>query len=262
MYTCLTHHTFIIPLTVPMPPKRKYAAAISSGYQAAKARSIKRRRTARVNQLSRPVYTNVIRQRVQLGRGPIPASSVVTLRYSTSVEATGSNQEHVFNLNSIFDPDRTGTGHQPLGRDQYAALYNRYRVLSCRARIIMCINAGILQTEPIVGCIVADNAGTAFSDFDTACEQQGSMTKCLGTGGGSITFARTFDCAKITGVTPTAYKDDRFQALMSADPAEIIALHILFSKVFGGQAPAGTVRIRVILDYKTELFDPLPIAGS
>ncbi len=39
---------------------------------------------------------------------------------------TGS--EYVFRLNSLYDPDLTGTGHQPYGFDQFAALYSRYKV--------------------------------------------------------------------------------------------------------------------------------------
>ena len=31
-------------------------------------------------------------------------------------------------MNSLFDPDQTGTGHQPYYFDQFAALYNRYTV--------------------------------------------------------------------------------------------------------------------------------------
>lgn len=34
-----------------------------------------------------------------------------------------------FKINSIFDPDLTGTGVQPLGRDTWAAIYDYYKVL-------------------------------------------------------------------------------------------------------------------------------------
>ena len=35
-------------------------------------------------------------------------------------------------MNSLFDPDQTGTGHQPYYFDQFAALYNRYTVLGSK----------------------------------------------------------------------------------------------------------------------------------
>ena len=42
---------------------------------------------------------------------------------------------HVFRLNSLFDPDFTGTGHQPQGYDNMALQYNRYIVYGCPSRL-------------------------------------------------------------------------------------------------------------------------------
>ena len=36
-----------------------------------------------------------------------------------------------FRMNSIFDPDQTGTGHQPIMRDLWASQYDYYAVLQC-----------------------------------------------------------------------------------------------------------------------------------
>lgn len=41
----------------------------------------------------------------------------------------GSSQE--FSLNSVYDPDITGTGHQPYGYDSMSSLYKRYKVNGC-----------------------------------------------------------------------------------------------------------------------------------
>nr|WAE43061.1 MAG: capsid protein [Cressdnaviricota sp.] len=43
--------------------------------------------------------------------------------------AAGLSAYQQFKVNSIFDPDLTGAGHQPLGRDTWAAIYNYYKVL-------------------------------------------------------------------------------------------------------------------------------------
>jgi len=213
----------------------------------------------RTNPMKRPRFANLIRQQVILGRGPIPASSIVTLRYTGSHVSNGTAFDQVYNLNSIFDPDQSGGGHQPLGRDQFATLYNRYRVLKARVKI-MFANADA-STQPHLGGVVADNSTSAYTDFDLAAEQQGGYTT-LFTEAAPVTIIRKYDLAKITGVTKTAYKDDRFQALMSASPAEAICIHVVFAKVFGGVAASGAVEFRVQIDYTTELFDPLPLASS
>lgn len=51
-----------------------------------------------------------------------------------------------FRTASLFDPDRTGVGHQPLFFDEMAAIYNQYRVLGakCRVRFVNTCN------EPVI----------------------------------------------------------------------------------------------------------------
>lgn len=66
--------------------------------------------------------------------GAFPATMFTKLRYSQQLilytdnltNRTGS--EVAFRLGSLFDPDFTTTGHQPLGFDQLAAIYKLYRV--------------------------------------------------------------------------------------------------------------------------------------
>ena len=39
--------------------------------------------------------------------------------------------QYQFNANSLYDPDRTGTGHQPYSFDWYSLSYQRFRVFRC-----------------------------------------------------------------------------------------------------------------------------------
>jgi hypothetical protein len=50
--------------------------------------------------------------------------------YNLGFEAWGGSYDYRWALNSIYDPDQTGTGHQPLGRDLWASMYDYYAVLS------------------------------------------------------------------------------------------------------------------------------------
>lgn len=49
----------------------------------------------------------------------------------------GTADYQVFMTNSIFDPNNTGTGHQPLMRDLWASQYDYYAVLACHYKIRM-----------------------------------------------------------------------------------------------------------------------------
>jgi len=74
------------------------------------------------------------RYKARLYRSPMgnfPSQKTVALRYveTLAFDATSSGAAvNVFRVNNIFDPNYTGTGHQPMYRDNYAQIYLRYRV--------------------------------------------------------------------------------------------------------------------------------------
>ena len=77
----------------------------------------------------------------------VPNSINVRLRYSDVITLTstaGSLSKHVFRSNSLFDPDFTGVGHQPMYYDQLGALYSitlysgqRSEYYSARLRMLL-----------------------------------------------------------------------------------------------------------------------------
>jgi len=70
--------------------------------------------------------------------GGFPLTSRATLKYCdvlTVNAPAGLAGGASYRANSIFDPDETGTGHQPMGYDTFALIYGVYCVLSSRMRI-------------------------------------------------------------------------------------------------------------------------------
>ncbi len=59
------------------------------------------------------------------------------LRYvdTIAIDSGVTLASHVFAANGLFDPDITGTGHQPLMYDEYQLLYSRYRVISSKIKV-------------------------------------------------------------------------------------------------------------------------------
>lgn len=47
----------------------------------------------------------------------------------------GANATQYWRMNSIFDPDVTGIGHQPCGKDLWSSMYDYYSVLACHYKI-------------------------------------------------------------------------------------------------------------------------------
>jgi len=240
-----------------MPPKRKYnALSLSTKWEAAK----KRRSAARAAIRASPLRASYASRSVQLGRGPVPAQSFVTLKYHLSWVSDGTTIDKRFNLNSIYAPEYSG-GHQPLGRDQYGNLYNRYRVWSTSVRVDASTKGSVVT--PMQVTMVATNSSSSYTDFDTAAEQAGAFTKMVPANGSTAThFFRKYYLPAVNGQTKTAYKDDRFQATFGASPSEIISLHLVHGTSAAGVPGSGDLLYNITLNFYVELYDPLPLAQS
>lgn len=74
---------------------------------------------------------------------PVPQEFYTKLAYSESVVLAStigglSGAGYIFSLNDLYDPNKTGGGHQPLGFDQLTPLYNRYKVYKTEIAIQFC----------------------------------------------------------------------------------------------------------------------------
>lgn len=69
----------------------------------------------------------------QLTTGSFPIVKTVKLKYVENITldppAAGSAATYTFRCNSLFDPNFTGTGHQPMFYDNYSAIYGQYTVV-------------------------------------------------------------------------------------------------------------------------------------
>lgn len=98
---------------------------------------------------------------------PFPVRMVATLKYVDTINinsALAAAGNSCIACNSIFDPDLTGTGHQPYGHDNYSAIYNQYTVLSSFIKITPSTVANNHQTY---GLGIEDGviASTAFNTW-------------------------------------------------------------------------------------------------
>ena len=105
----------------------------SSGKRARSRKTYKAKRQSK----ARERVTTVIR-----APGPIPPRAIVKMRYAEVVGTNGINIDYLWNLNSTYDPNRSGTRHQPYGRDTYATLYGRYRVYAVSYNIVFATTSG------------------------------------------------------------------------------------------------------------------------
>jgi len=86
----------------------------------------------------RTVRKRRVARRRKLPLSGFPNSMTVRLKYTTEVQinpTAGSSAAHQFRANGVFDPDATGTGHQPRGFDQWMARYNHAYVIGSKITV-------------------------------------------------------------------------------------------------------------------------------
>ena len=102
-----------------------------------------------------------------------PKSMAVKLTYCDVITVPNTDTgtaAYRFRLNSIFDPDYTGGGHQPRGHDQWASIYSKYCVIGAKVKvepIYSSSGTGAGNTEvTIKGYIDDDITGPNYSAED------------------------------------------------------------------------------------------------
>lgn len=164
----------------------------------------------------------------------------------------GTYAPYTMNLNSIFDPNRTGIGHQPYGFDLLSSTYNRYRVINCRYRISVHSNdnatnlqLAVIPTNdaisPLTISEVRENPRCKYvlqAPLDTIRVVAGNVY-----------------IPSLVGRTKAQYMaDDRYQALTTANPNELALLN-LFAGTTTETGSTSSVIFNIQLEYTVEFFD-------
>lgn len=102
---------------------------------------------------------------------PFPPYKLVRHKYCERITVPGGTvpgqaRQFSFRANSTYDPNYSGTGHQPLFRDQMAAQYNRYCVIASYIKVLIPPSNNKTQ---IWGLIVDDDTSVSQT-LETFCE--------------------------------------------------------------------------------------------
>lgn len=194
---------------------------------------------------------------------PIPQRMIAKHKYAESVGVVAVNNLATFqyNLNSIYDPNKSGVGHQPYGRDQYAALYNRYRVIACSWRVT-CIpsnSARVIQ----VATLPSNVTPTPIANVWDVREQPRAKYICQQPGAPQQYVVGKSYLPSLMGRTKAQYMaDDNYQAQVGSDPSELALLNLYAGAITDSDVNDETFYFNVELEFTVEWFDPNPLPSS
>lgn len=186
----------------------------------------------------------------------IPPWIETVMRYSTVIDLTilsGVVNDYCFRANSLFDPDRTSAGHQPLGFDQMAALYNRYHIDKFTSHVEMSNTADTYHAS--AGTVNGSYLYTTVADFTTFSESPRILHHTSAYGAPSIKFNQQAELPEYLGVSQIAYfTDDRFGSQVITNPTEVVDFHIV---TYNPTANTILIHVKVDLVYRAVLHDPI-----
>jgi len=187
---------------------------------------------------------------------PIAQRYICKMKYCETV-TTGGTGAYQFNLNSIFDPNRTGVGHQPYGHDQLQTLYNRYRVISCGYRI-----QGVQAYNSIPIQVAAHPANEIVTPTTISEAKENPRTKymTISPGAPAAYLSGKVYLPSLVGRNKAQYMaDDRYQATFGTSPGELAILNIKTQTLSDVDT---SFTLNVLLEYTVEVFDVNSLAQS
>jgi hypothetical protein len=192
-----------------------------------------------------------------------PARCTKWLRYSTNFALTntaGAVATWVFRANDCFDPDFTGTGHQPMGFDQMMVFYNHFCVTHARIKVTFKSSS---TTVPTTVCLRQDAASAALTVIDRIIEFGGLVTtdlEAMPGFGSNKEIELNLSVARLQGVDESALTaDPTLRGDAATSPTEVTYFHCA-SWNDAGSTTGCTAS--VILEQRVIFMEPRDATGS
>lgn len=184
---------------------------------------------------------------------PVPDTMTTSLvyesNYATTITSINNLSHYTYRLSSVFDPDYTAVGHQPLGFDQWANFYERYVVKG--AKVYITAKDTNNNADTMIGLTATINEEISPSNqIQAVREQPNSKVMILGN---KSTLAQTmvmkYSPRKLFGYKDTA-DADYLIAEVDSNPEKNAFLHISLEELDPNPGTRnGKIEVRVRIEY-------------
>jgi hypothetical protein len=186
---------------------------------------------------------------------PAFTKAFLAYKFLGNITEPGGVAIQQFRLNSIYDPDYTGTGTVAMGYSGLTTAYGLFRVV--RVRVIARFALSTTGTAT-VGMLAGLNS-TVTANYHLLEAEPNAVSRCIqGNAGGlhSIAeFNKVYDLAQVSGITRSQFQADMdFAHGISANPARPIYLTAYIASN-NGSTQTAICNIRVIME--VECSQPL-----
>lgn len=198
----------------------------------------------------------------------------VKLRYSDVINldptsGSAGTAVYVFCANNIFDPDYTGTGHQPLYRDTWAGIYKSYIILGAKIRAVFqpTQNVALINSTDIVAQTNGYTAGVictdSTSDYPTGTNtliEIGDRRRCKFkvvppmSANRYTSVVQTYSPKRLYGLKDTRDHIGELGSAVGSGPT-LGAYFIVFLSNSDNSSNVITTPVRIVIDYLVMFYD-------
>ena len=204
-------------------------------------------------------YKSIVPSRIVRTRCGFPDTLQTTLRYQETLSLSSSSGAlfgYVYNLNGLYDPNHTGTGHQPLYFDQLMTIYNHYIVIGAKITVKF---TAYPASIPVNVCLSPNDDGTIVpASFTALAEQSAAVSGVVSASGDAPVILNYFwSMKKAYGPNPPT---NLLRGNVSVNPQETscVTIAVQSSDALTSTVVVAYVEISFIAQF-TELRD---IGGS
>lgn len=204
------------------------------------------------------------RRRVKLGpMGSIgfPSQKLFKFRYAESITLTqGTLTQYMFSATNLYDPNITGTGHQPMGFDQWGTFYNHWMVVGSKITVTA-TGKDSSDTGATTLCVFLSDDTTANTNPLTLIEEgRCSWTTIAGFPGiGTKKLTRKYSAKKFFGLSKLG---DCFDEYGASYPTNIPLENADFVIDMNSVTTACEIQLTVVIDYIVLLKEPQELTAS
>ncbi len=206
------------------------------------------------------------RKGIKISKGLLHKKLIVKMTYADTITidaGAAAISNHVYRAVSIFDPDQTGGGHQPLLHDEYQNYYANYRVLRCKIKVTPVNSLESGSAPGFWGVFLDPDTTLGYSSSTQAIEDK-TRTKSWSQYANSTlnpqvkqrSMTRTFNAKRFLG--PEEYND---VTPFGGSPGAAQAYFQIWSGSVLGNNP-GAASFLVELEYTVELSGQETITPS
>lgn len=178
--------------------------------------------------------------------------------------AVGSGVQYLWNLNSLYDPDGTSVGHQPLYFDQLLTAggpYSRYVVYKTKVKITVTN----ISANPVMFAIYLQAGTIDFPSRETLAEKPMCKKVFLPqSGGGPVTRSITLNVPihKVFGIPRVrVMNDDVYVGMYNSNPSQVAyGVAMMYSQP--GAGVVAQVSVATELEFFARVFGRTAVSGS